>query len=81
MISFAVHEKPLGVQKKMLAEADRLLAPQGTVILVDFSLDRQASPMGKIGTTLVERMAGAEHYRNFKTYVKRGGMPLDSRPI
>lgn len=75
IISFAVHEKPAGVQTKMMAETRRLLAPGGQLILVDFSLDDQAKMTGKIAVDMIERLAGREHYRNFKAYVRNGGMP------
>jgi len=74
IISLAVHEKPAQMQKNMLAEADRLLAPDGQLILVDFSWDDQAKMISKIAAAVIERMAGAEHYRNFKAYVNKGGM-------
>ena len=75
IISFAVHEKSFGVQQKMLAEAHRLLAPFGQIILVDFSVDDKAKKIAKTGAALVERMAGREHYAHFNAYVKNGGMP------
>jgi len=75
IISFAVHEKSAGVQARMLAEADRLLAPSGQILLVDFSLDEQARRIGKIGAHMIERLAGKEHYGHFKAYVRSGGMP------
>nr|WP_320190322.1 class I SAM-dependent methyltransferase [uncultured Desulfobacter sp.] len=74
IISFAVHEKPAGVQTKMIAEARRLLAPGGQLILVDFSLDDQTKKTSKIAVDMIERLAGKEHYRNFKAYVRNGGM-------
>jgi len=74
IISFAVHEKPARIQKNMLAEAKRLLAPEGQLILVDFSLDDQAKMISKIAAGMIERLAGKEHYRNFKAYVNKGGM-------
>lgn len=74
IISLAVHEKPAPMQKNMLAEAKRLLAPGGRLILVDFSLDDQAEMISKITAAMIERLAGGEHYRNFKTYVNKGGM-------
>jgi len=74
IISLAVHEKSARMQKNMLAEAKRLLAPEGQLILVDFSLDDQAKMIGKIAAGMIERLAGKEHYRNFKTYVNKGGM-------
>ncbi len=74
IISFAVHEKPAWMQNNMVAEAERLLTPGGRLLLVDFSLDDQAGMIGKVGAMGIERMAGAEHYRNFIAYVNRGGM-------
>ena len=74
IISLAVHEKPPRIQNKMLAEASRLLAPGGQLIVVDFSLDDQAKMISKIAAAVIERMAGKEHYRNFKTYVSNGGI-------
>ncbi|WP_320042347.1 class I SAM-dependent methyltransferase [uncultured Desulfobacter sp.] len=74
IISFAVHEKPAEMQTKMIAEARRLLAPGGQFILVDFSLDDQAKKTSKIAVDMIERLAGKEHYRNFKAYVSNGGM-------
>jgi demethylmenaquinone methyltransferase/2-methoxy-6-polyprenyl-1,4-benzoquinol methylase len=76
IICFAIHEKSPQDQDSMLDEAHRLLAPGGQVIFADFSLDSQATAMGKIGVTLVERLAGGEHYRNFNAYVNQGGLPL-----
>nr|WP_320015989.1 class I SAM-dependent methyltransferase [uncultured Desulfobacter sp.] len=74
IISFAVHEKPARMQKNMLAQAKRLLAPEGQILLVDFSLDDQAKMISKIAATMIESLAGKEHYRNFKAYVNKGGM-------
>ena len=74
IISLAVPEKPAQIQNKMLAEAKRLLAPEGQLILVDFSLDDQAKMISKIAAGMIERLAGKEHYRNFKSYVNKGGM-------
>ena len=74
IISLAVHEKPARMQYNMLAEAKRLLASDGQLILVDFSLDDQAKVISKIAATMIERMAGKEHYLNFKAYLNKGGM-------
>ena len=74
IISLAVHEKTARMQSNLLAEAQRLLAPGGQLILVDFSLDDQAGMISKIAATMIERLAGEAHYRNFKTYVNKGGM-------
>lgn len=74
IISLAVHEKTAGVQMNMLAEAGRLLAPGGQLIIVDFSLDDQAGMTSRIAVSMIERLAGKTHYRNFKAYIRNGGM-------
>jgi len=74
IISLAVHEKPAGVQTGMMAEARRLLAPGGQLILEDFSLDDQARMTSKIAVSMIERLAGKTHYRNSRSYVSNGGM-------
>ncbi|WP_020588334.1 class I SAM-dependent methyltransferase [Desulfobacter curvatus] len=74
IISLAVHEKPARVQTKMIAEARRLLALSGQLILVDFSLDNQTKMTSKIAVNMIERLAGKAHYLNFKAYVGNGGM-------
>ena len=74
IISLAVHEKTSRVQMNMLAEARRLLAAGGQLIIVDFSLDDQARMSSKIAVSMIERLAGKTHYRNFKAYVGNGGM-------
>ena len=74
IISLAVHEKTAGVQTGMMAEARRLLAAGGQLMLVDFSLDDQAGMTSKIAVNMIERLAGKTHYRNFRAYVSNGGM-------
>jgi demethylmenaquinone methyltransferase/2-methoxy-6-polyprenyl-1,4-benzoquinol methylase len=74
IISLAVHEKSAAMQTKMMAEARRLLASGGQLVLVDFSLDDQARMTSKIAVNMIERLAGKTHYLNFKAYVRNGGM-------
>jgi len=75
MLSFAIHEKTAAVQKSMLTEAQRILKTGGVLLLTDFVFDKNARALGKIGVTIAERIAGGEHYRNFKSYIKAGGLP------
>lgn len=74
-ISFALHERPGPVRLGMLAEARRLLAPGGTLLVLDY---RRANTLrrrlGHAGVWCFERAAGGEHYANYKDYLRGGGL-------
>ena len=74
IISFAIHEKDRPTQETMIAEAHRILEKNGLLLIVDFIFDERTMPPGRLGITLIERMAGGEHYRNFKSYIKHQGL-------
>ena len=74
MLSFAIHEKDRETQEKMLDEAHRILKKDGKILIVDFSLDEKTTKLGKFGIDFIERMAGEEHYRNFKKYIADNGL-------
>ncbi len=74
MLSFAIHEKDRETQEKMIAEAHRILKEDGTILIVDFSFDKKTTKIGKIGIDIIERMAGGEHYLNFKKYIANNGL-------
>ncbi len=75
IISFAIHEKDRNMQKKLLTEANRLLKKDGLLLIIDFVFDNKTTKLAKIGISLIERMAGKEHYNNFKNYIKNNGLP------
>jgi len=74
MISFAIHEKNRETQEKLVEEAHRLLKEDGTILIVDFSFDEKTTKLGKMGIDFIERMAGGEHYHNFKGYIANDGL-------
>ncbi len=74
IISFAIHEKDRNMQKKLLTEAHRLLKKDGLLLIVDFVFDNKTTKLAKIGIRLIEKMAGKEHYNNFKNYIKNNGL-------
>ncbi len=92
IISYALHDKTEGMRSRMLAEARRVLDPRGQLILIDFEVpwDR-ASRLGRMFTFGIELMAGGEHFRNGKRFIRRGGLrawlgdqgliELESRPL
>ncbi len=75
IISYSLHDKPPELRTKMLSEAKRLLASEGKMILVDFEKPwNRWSHLAGIFTYLIERMAGREHFRNGRQFLKQGGL-------
>lgn len=74
MLSFALHEKDPQIQLDILRETNRILRDDGILLVVDFIFDRRTRILGRFGANLIERMAGGEHYLNFKKYKKNGGL-------
>jgi demethylmenaquinone methyltransferase/2-methoxy-6-polyprenyl-1,4-benzoquinol methylase len=74
IISFAIHEKDKDTQIRLLNEAARLLKEDGLLLIVDYDFDKSTIALGRIGITIIERMAGKEHYNNFKNYMKNNSL-------
>ncbi|MEA2007802.1 MAG: class I SAM-dependent methyltransferase [Chloroflexota bacterium] len=74
MISFAIHEKDRETQEKLVEEAHRLVNKEGFILIVDYAFDDKTTKLGRMGISLIERMAGGEHYRNFKGYIENNGL-------
>jgi ubiquinone/menaquinone biosynthesis C-methylase UbiE len=75
IISYALHEKPLDLQAKILEEAKSLLSPEGKIIFLDFENPwNHASRLGSLLTWSIERIAGREHYRNSRKFLQDGGL-------
>ena len=75
IISYALHDKPPEMRTRMLLEAKKLLAPGGSIILVDFEIPWNGlSRLGSFFTWIIERLAGGEHYKNRKQFLKQGGL-------
>jgi len=74
MISFAIHEKDRKTQEKLIEEAHRLVDEEGLILIVDYIFDNKTTKLGKMGIDLIERIAGGEHYRNFKGYIENKGL-------
>lgn len=73
-ICFALHEKPESLRLSILVEALRLLSRDGLLVVVDYSGPGNGWwPVRTLAST-IERVAGPEHFRNFKNYMARGGL-------
>ncbi len=74
MVSFALHEKPFQLARQIVQEAKRITRPNGYFFVVDYVYDDRAKSDGKAVTWFVEFLAGGEHFRNFRKYLKSGGL-------
>lgn len=75
IFSFSIHDKPAEQHYKMLAQARKLLAPQGKLIFIDFVLPWNFfSRLGYLFVYLVEKLAGKEHFHNGRQFLKSGGL-------
>lgn len=74
-VSFGLHDKSADLRHTMMAEVRRVLTPGGRLVAVDFENPWNAkSKAGALVVRAVERLAGGEHYRNGRDFLKRGGL-------
>lgn len=83
MTTFALHEKSHSSAKKILNEMIRLTKKNGHLILVDFSIDSSTFFLARKGISLIESLAGDEHYKHYKEYVASNGLDalLEDSPL
>lgn len=74
IVSFALHEKPKALASAMLSEMRRVVRKGGWVVVVDYLYDSLTRLPGRWSTGLAERIAGGEHFLNFKAYIAFGGL-------
>jgi ubiquinone/menaquinone biosynthesis C-methylase UbiE len=74
-VSFGLHDKDADLRSAILAEAARTLAPGGRLIAVDFENAWDGrSKAGAFFTRAIESLAGRDHYRNGRDFLRRGGL-------
>jgi ubiquinone/menaquinone biosynthesis C-methylase UbiE len=75
IISFALHDKPPEARLLILSAAKRLLAPEGRMFLIDFERPwNKNSRRTSFYVALIERLAGRRHFRNYRDFLRRGGL-------
>jgi ubiquinone/menaquinone biosynthesis C-methylase UbiE len=75
VISFSLHDKSQRVQAKLMSEAKRVLKPGGQIIFIDFENPwSKKSRAGSVFVNLIERIAGGEHFRNYRQFLREGGL-------
>jgi len=74
IISFAIHEKDRNTQQALINEAHRIIKKDGFMLVVDYVSDNKTTKFGRILISTIERIAGGEHFRNFKSYIQNKGL-------
>ena len=74
IISFAIHEKDRNTQQALIDEAYRIIKKDGFMLVVDYVFDNKTTKFGRIVISMIERIAGREHYINFKSYIQNDGL-------
>jgi len=76
--STVLHEMSEQVRLDVLKETKRILKNDGRILLIDFhpdSLKKLKGVYSKIIITISELLAGREHYKNYRHFMKNGGLP------
>jgi demethylmenaquinone methyltransferase/2-methoxy-6-polyprenyl-1,4-benzoquinol methylase len=75
MTAFSLHEKSHTSAHKIVEEMVRVTSESGDILIVDYELSEKTSALSKMLIYFIEWLAGGEHYQNFKSYIKKGGLP------
>ncbi len=75
MTAFSLHEKSHTSARKIVEEMVRVTSEGGDILIVDYELSEKTSALSKMLIYFIEWIAGGEHYRNFKSYIEKGGLP------
>ena len=73
----SLHEMPPALRPKVLAEISRVVKTGGHILLIDFHPGPFAFFKGWYYRAVIfffERLAGGEHYRNFRDFMRRKGL-------
>jgi ubiquinone/menaquinone biosynthesis C-methylase UbiE len=78
LISTVLHEMRQQVRLDVLTEARRILKTDGRLLLIDFHpgpLRKLKGYYSKIIITIAEISAGREHFKNYRHFIRMGGLP------
>jgi demethylmenaquinone methyltransferase/2-methoxy-6-polyprenyl-1,4-benzoquinol methylase len=73
-----LHEMPEIVRTKVLTEMMRVIKNEGRILIVDFHPGSISFPKGWIYKAVIfffEITAGYEHFKNFRNFISRDGIP------
>ena len=77
ILSFALHDKHPTQRELIYSNAKKVVAQGGSLIVTDYGKDHSGAKgflLGDILIPLVERLAGKDHYRNYLSWQRDGGI-------
>jgi ubiquinone/menaquinone biosynthesis C-methylase UbiE len=75
ILSFALHDKLPEKRIEIIQEVKRVLTNEGRIVFVDFEPPwSMKSRIAKFYVSGIERMAGKEHFKNGRQFLRTGGM-------
>jgi len=74
LISLVLHEIENEKRNKIISEMKRVVKKDGRLIFIDFNVPLLKT-ISAFFVKIIERFAGKEHYLNFQSYLKEGGLP------
>jgi len=77
LASLFLHELDPGTRITVLDEMARTVTKEGRVMVIDYRCGalRWKGRLSRAVSILSERVAGRSHYRNWRTYLRSGGLP------
>jgi demethylmenaquinone methyltransferase/2-methoxy-6-polyprenyl-1,4-benzoquinol methylase len=77
-VMLSLHEMPSQIRSDVMSEIFRVMKDDGRVLLIDYHTGPILFPKGwyyKIIILLFEIAAGIEHYRNYRDFLEKDGLP------
>jgi len=77
IISFSLHEKHESLRDIIFSRSRRLIRQGGSLIVTDYSAvfsGAKGTLLGNLIIPVIERFAGKDHYRNYLSWMRRGGL-------
>ena len=72
-ISMGLHEKEGASRDGIISEMRRVVKKDGTLVIVDYRVPYPRDAYGR-AVELLEQMAGRDHFRCFREFIKDGGL-------
>ena len=73
----SIHEMPKEIRPEVISEMSRVIKRDGRILLIDYhpnSNNFQSGWMNKVIIYIFEMAAGLEHFKNFRTFLKKNGI-------
>ena len=77
LASLFLHELDADTRSQVLEEMARVVRPDGRLLVIDYRAGdlRMKGRMWRVVTSIIERLAGRDHFREWRSYLAAGGLP------